>query len=320
MPKLAAFADIKQTRVEYPVPGGYTRAITSFFPRPDNSSVDMPMAFLADGSPGRILRTHYHHTDQFQVIILGDGFMGSHKLGFGGVHFARAYTPYGPTRYGEAQGLGFLTLRAHVDMGANYMPENREALDAVPDRAPWQVSAMPDLALVPDASGVAMKPIEGMKDDHGLGGWSVVLRTGASITTTDLSRGEGQFVVVLRGGIMDGADHRLAPTVIFMAKGEGSIEVKAGPEGATLLILNFPDAAAARRSGQEAAGMGQHAREATAHECVLCGFVYKDASGEPHAGITPGTRWADVPESFQCPDCDAGKADFTAVENTRDLL
>ena len=72
MPKLAAFADIKQTRVEYPVPGGYTRAITSFFPRPDNSSVDMPMAFLADGSPGRILRTHYHHTDQFQVIILGD--------------------------------------------------------------------------------------------------------------------------------------------------------------------------------------------------------------------------------------------------------
>ena len=45
-------------------------------------------------------------------------------------------------------------------------------------------------------------------------------------------------------------------------------------------------------------------------ECVLCGFVYDEAAGAPDEGLAPGTRWADVPEDWSCPDCGAGKADF----------
>jgi len=316
LPKLAAFADIAHTRTEFALPGGGSRAITAYFARPDDCSVDMPMAFLADATPGRVLQTHYHLVDQFQVIVQGDGYMGMHKLGFGAVHFARAHTPYGPTRYGDAEGLGFLTLRAHVDQGAHYMPESRDDLAAIPDRAPWQLSAMPDLDLQPDASGVAVKPLDGMKDDHGLGGWSVVLRPGASITTMDASRGEGQFVVVLRGGIVDQGALREATTVIFVTREEGSVKVTAGPEGATLLMLNFPDASSAKRSVQEAARAAQRASEPTAHECVLCGYIYEDASGEPQAGVAPGTRWADVPEDFKCPDCEGGKPDFAALDES----
>ncbi|MPM43533.1 hypothetical protein SDC9_90210 [bioreactor metagenome] len=32
----------------------------------------------------------------------------------------------------------------------------------------------------------------------------------------------------------------------------------------------------------------------------------KDTQG----GIEPGTKWADVPEDFQCPLCGVGKEDF----------
>ena len=49
-------------------------------------------------------------------------------------------------------------------------------------------------------------------------------------------------------------------------------------------------------------------------ECVLCGFVYDEASGLPDDGIAPGTRWEDVPEDWTCPDCAATKADFTSLD------
>jgi rubredoxin len=47
--------------------------------------------------------------------------------------------------------------------------------------------------------------------------------------------------------------------------------------------------------------------------CVLCGFVYDEALGLPEEGIAPGTAWADVPDSWCCPDCAAGKDEFEMV-------
>ena len=49
-------------------------------------------------------------------------------------------------------------------------------------------------------------------------------------------------------------------------------------------------------------------------QCVLCGFTYDEAAGLPSDGIPPGTRWADVPADWICPDCSATKADFEMVE------
>ncbi len=48
--------------------------------------------------------------------------------------------------------------------------------------------------------------------------------------------------------------------------------------------------------------------------CQNCGWTYDEAQGDPRSGLAPGTRWADVPEDWSCPDCGSGKADFTMVE------
>ena len=48
--------------------------------------------------------------------------------------------------------------------------------------------------------------------------------------------------------------------------------------------------------------------------CVICGYVYEEAKGDPEGGIEPGTRWEDVPLSWRCPDCGAGKEDFEMIE------
>lgn len=48
-------------------------------------------------------------------------------------------------------------------------------------------------------------------------------------------------------------------------------------------------------------------------ECVVCGFQYDEANGMPEHGIAPGTHWEDVPETWFCPDCGVGKAEFEMV-------
>ena len=48
--------------------------------------------------------------------------------------------------------------------------------------------------------------------------------------------------------------------------------------------------------------------------CVVCGWIYDEAEGCPEDGIAPGTRWADSPASWTCPECGAGKQDFEMVE------
>ena len=48
--------------------------------------------------------------------------------------------------------------------------------------------------------------------------------------------------------------------------------------------------------------------------CVVCGFIYDEAEGLPDEGIAPGTRWADVPDTWTCPDCGATKEDFEMIE------
>lgn len=45
-------------------------------------------------------------------------------------------------------------------------------------------------------------------------------------------------------------------------------------------------------------------------ECVVCGVIYDEAEGWPDDGIAAGTKWADVPEDWECPDCGVGKEDF----------
>lgn len=51
-----------------------------------------------------------------------------------------------------------------------------------------------------------------------------------------------------------------------------------------------------------------------AYMCVICGYVYEEEKGDPASGIAPGTIWDDVPLSWRCPDCGAGKEDFEMVE------
>ena len=50
------------------------------------------------------------------------------------------------------------------------------------------------------------------------------------------------------------------------------------------------------------------------YECVICGFIYDEAEGLPDDGYPPGTRFEDLPEEWECPDCVISKSDFDLLE------
>lgn len=48
--------------------------------------------------------------------------------------------------------------------------------------------------------------------------------------------------------------------------------------------------------------------------CIICGFEYDEAQGLSEEGIAPGTRWQDIPQDWECPECGIGKSDFEMEE------
>lgn len=52
----------------------------------------------------------------------------------------------------------------------------------------------------------------------------------------------------------------------------------------------------------------------TKYVCDVCGWVYDPAIGVPEKGIKPGTAFKDLPDGFTCPECGAGKDEFSPVE------
>ncbi len=49
-------------------------------------------------------------------------------------------------------------------------------------------------------------------------------------------------------------------------------------------------------------------------ECLVCGYIYDPAEGDPEGGIPPGTPFEELPDDWVCPECGAEKEMFEKVE------
>src|SRR5262249_26495028 len=121
--------------------------------------------------------------------------------------------------------------------------------------------------------------------------------------------GDGQFVVVFKGGMVHERKERKGLAVAFIKPDEPAFEICAGPQGLEALILNMP-----RVQTRTAVSVPTASTGLKKWQCVLCSFAYDEALGMPEDGIAPGTRWEDVPGAGTCPDCGAGKNDFEMIE------
>jgi hypothetical protein len=198
----------------------YTRAEADAVPGPDTI---YPMAFLVEQDANSIVGAHYHQADQFQVIVGGSGRLGQHDVSHAAVHFAGAFSAYGPLAAGTG-GLHYFTLRNGWDPGARYMefPDNRANLRGIPRRHREVVGDVGEAA--PD--GLCARRHE--------------LPAGTSITGADPASGAGQFWLVLSGSMARKDGTLPAKSCVFVYPDDAPLTATAGPDGLQVLALQFP--------------------------------------------------------------------------------
>jgi hypothetical protein len=192
-----------------------------------------PMAFLVEQDPGEVANAHFHEADEFQVVVAGEGTLGTHSVRPVTVHYAGAYTAYGPIR-ASAAGLTYFTLRNGFDPGARYMmrQESREALRAVASRQHREAVAGP---LGAGGSEVLLGP-----EPDGMAAWHYRVAPGECLSGPASDAGRGQHWLVVDGSVRrDGV--ALGPlSCAFVYPGEAPFTATAGPAGASLLAMQFP--------------------------------------------------------------------------------
>ena len=53
----------------------------------------------------------------------------------------------------------------------------------------------------------------------------------------------------------------------------------------------------------------------TRMQCKVCWYIYDPEEGCPEAGIDPGTPFADIPNTWGCPDCCHPKSAFFPADD-----
>jgi len=273
---------------------------------------DDPQAYMIENSPSMTIASHFHDVDQFQIFVKGVGSIGQSPVQPFSVHYARAFTTYGPIE-SRGDGLGWMTLRPRRDLGAKMIDTHREVLMQETGRQPWQRTVPYQAASPAMQQGTPTRLLEG---ERGLQAVALRIGPGQSVLASDPSATPCQYILVTGGTLLHEGRERGVLTVIHVPPTDAPFRLAAGKDGLECLVLDFPHplragvpaADAASASAAEAQGDAA----ATWH-CELCGFVYDAAEGLPGHGIAPGTAWQDVPEDFHCPDCAATKKDFTPL-------
>ena len=198
-----------------------------------------PQSFLVEQDPDTTILTHYHQQNQFQVVVGGGGTLGRHAVAPLLVHYAGAFTGYGPIVSG-AQGLQYLTFRANNDPGAQFLPEARERLV----RGPKAHFSSPPIATLDAAARRALAQVVSEDilplADDGLAVRLYRLPPGAAASALAPSTGHGQYLVVVAGAMQVGERTLQSPENVFVSREEAAFTMQAGPEGLEVLLLQFP--------------------------------------------------------------------------------
>jgi len=197
-----------------------------------------PVAVRIDQRPDTVNAPHFHQANQFQVFVGGDGTLGKHRVDGVAIHYAQAYSPYGPLCSGE-RGLSYFVLRNSWDPIAQFMPEKRALLKASGRRPRAAISATLDPARAPLGADVTCTPALEPASD-GLAAWRIGAPAGTRFAGPDPASGGGQFWVVLAGSDRIGNDTLTPMSCAFISPDETPHAGEAGPAGLDVLVLQFP--------------------------------------------------------------------------------
>ena len=200
-----------------------------------------PTVFLAEQPPDCELLPHFHRQNQFQLFVEGTGTIGKEQIRPVTIHYAGAYTGYGPILSG-ADGLKYFTIRSTFDTGITWATEWREKMVRGPKRhaqasvgEPWSADRLKALGDVRRETAIA--------SSGGLGADVACLPPGTAAALPPIESSVGQFVFVLAGSASLNGTMLEPWESAFVPASDGDARVTAGVDGAQLVALHMPPTA-----------------------------------------------------------------------------
>jgi hypothetical protein len=191
-----------------------------------------PQAFLVHDlhSPGYVA-PHFHHVRQFQVIVSHGAKLGRKDAPYISFQYADPSTPYGPIVPGEDEPLAFFTLRSEKSDGTFFMPGSKDKMDHKAGR---------NIALQVPAEAAENKLatlIE--RQDDGLAAYRVRIKPGEEVEGVS-DDGAGGWYYLVMAGELAGEEPLPKFSLLWVGPGEAAPALKAGSEGADVLVMQFP--------------------------------------------------------------------------------
>ncbi len=213
---------------------GYFKS--NFIASPPDASLG-PQSFLVEQDADSVILPHFHLQNEFQVVVQGSGSIGRHPVRPLSVHYAAAHTGYGPITAGP-EGLWYFTLRSRMDFGAKFLPEARDQMQKLPKRhlLGGPVDITEDCARRTDALCEEIFPAQ----PDGIGGWIARIPAQGSLAAPAHPGGLGRFYVVAAGTASAGGEWLGRWATVFVTPDEEPVLLRAGSEGAEVLVLQFP--------------------------------------------------------------------------------
>lgn len=198
-----------------------------------------PTVFLIEQGAEKVLPTHWHRENQFQVVVGGQGTMGHHEIGPILVHYAGAYSGYGPIVAGP-QGVMYFTIRAVHEQGAMMAATDRDRMIRGPKR---QVSSdryqpLDDAAIAALGAPRCIDLIPLAADKLAAQVWQ--LPPSGSALALEPAGSSGQFLMVLAGELRHAGQSLGKWETVFVSSDEPAQRLQAGESGAQVLLLQIP--------------------------------------------------------------------------------
>ena len=198
-----------------------------------------PTVSLIEQPAGFEFMPHFHRQNQFQIFVGGSGSIGAHTLAPVVVHYAGAFTGYGPLVAGPV-GIQYFTLRPVAESGFIPVAEHRERMI----RGPKRHAQSQQIAV---STPEVMRRLDQFEDtfviplgEDGMGARLLRLPALRSLEVAHPAGCQGQFIFVLEGSL-DWRGHVLAGwEQLYASCDEPLGYLTAGAAGAQLLCLSVP--------------------------------------------------------------------------------
>jgi hypothetical protein len=216
---------------------GSRRIVVDYFGRSSGNDTGSE-AFVIE-LHNRTLGAHFHPVDQFQILFGREGSLYQrHEIPPLMVHYADAYTTYGPLR-GEDQPLRFFTLRAKPTTVTAFMPADRELLVYKGKRSMHVDPTEVDSRSTSDAMDVVTTTLIA-EDVDGISAGQITAQPGASIVLPDTYDSNGQYLFVANGSIVFNGRDFGTESLGWIGPAESGQVIHAGDQGCECLLTRFP--------------------------------------------------------------------------------